>query len=317
MVSIVILTRNRAALLEQALRSALAQTLQPIEIIVVDNASTDGTRELVARYAKNDSRIRYHLFAAPGQICAARNAGAQMASGAYVAFLDDDDWWQPNKLERQVTLLEQHPEAALVYAWARMVDASGQFLGLMPPQPSANTYRELCEADFIGGVSVALMRTQTFLQAGGFRPSMAGAEDYDLWIRLSRRGRIMAVEEPLIIHLRQPRSFSRDHLRSALAHSQALLQADPSMGEGVTRSWLRKRAATLRYSAASHMMEQRQFVRAAATFLHALWLHPCVGLSVSWSKHPGLAYRVLKPVMAAGYCLVRGCVSSMPERIVR
>lgn len=317
MVSVVILTRNRVALLEQALRSVLAQTLQALEIIVIDNASTDSTRELVARYAQHDARIRYHLFAAPGQICAARNAGAQMAQGAYLAFLDDDDRWEPHKLERQVSLLEQHPDAALVYTWARMVDPSGEFLGLMPRRPSANTYRELCEADFIGGVSVVLMRTHAFREIGGFRPSMAGAEDYDAWIQLSRRGRIIAVEEPLVIHLRQPRSFSRDRIRSALAHSYALLQAPAAPGEGVRRSWLRQQAATLRYSAASHMMEQRQFLRAAGTFLQALWLHPGVGCSVAWSRHPGAAYRLLKPAMAVGYCLARACVPTRPGWIGR
>jgi glycosyltransferase involved in cell wall biosynthesis len=305
-ISVVLLTYNRAAWLERALRGALAQTRPPLEIIVVDNGSTDGTPEVLRRAAAADPRVRVLTLSAADGISAARNAGASLARGTYLAFLDDDDQWHPTQLEQQVQRLADHPEAVLVYVLASLVDDRGRPLGVMPAGTPRNTYAELCRADFICGVSVVLLRAEAFRAVGGFRPSLEGAEDYDLWLRLSQRGRILAVTEPLTTYQRHAQSFSRNHIRSMLAQSRALSETPAREAEGITKAWLKQRAALLQYEAASQMVDARQFFWAGKAFLESVRLDPLVGLSVRWAAHHPLPYRVARPALAAGYCLLRG-----------
>ena len=119
-------TYNRAELLRDAIDSVLKQTCQDWELLVVDNGSTDQTRTVVAGY--RDARVRYILNEAPTGSCAApRNIGIQQARGRYVAFLDDDDVWYPDKLAVCVRELEAHPDAALVCHAQRVVQ-DGRFV---------------------------------------------------------------------------------------------------------------------------------------------------------------------------------------------
>jgi glycosyltransferase involved in cell wall biosynthesis len=128
LVSVVMPTYNRQALLEWSVESVLAQTLDDFELLIVDDASTDGTAEMLARKMSSDRRIRVMRVAANGGCDAARNLAISQACGRYVAFLDDDDLFLPDRLEQTVSRLEAEPELGVVFSRFGFIDAQGQAL---------------------------------------------------------------------------------------------------------------------------------------------------------------------------------------------
>ena len=133
-VSVIIRTYNRALLLQKAILSVLNQTFQDFEIIVVNNYSTDNTIEVVRSF--NDERIRIINIRNKGIIAKSHNVGLKESHGDYIAFLDDDDLWCPEKLEIQVAYLRKHPEYYLVYSNAWFIDENGVRDGVLEKSES-------------------------------------------------------------------------------------------------------------------------------------------------------------------------------------
>lgn len=201
-VSVVIPTFNRAGLLVQAVNSALAQTFQNLEVIVADDGSDDGTCDLLARY---DQRVCVVQLDHSGLLGAVRNAALRRARGEYVAFLDSDDVWLPEKLERQVSLLDRDPAVGLVCSNARVIDENDnemRQLYLRPEQgASGEVLAELVTVNFVI-VSSAIARRRLVERAGGFGEDsrLRGIEDYDLWLRLAAVSKFAYVAEPLLAY---------------------------------------------------------------------------------------------------------------------
>ncbi|SRR5579871_16473 len=185
LISAIVPTRNRSALLREALESAFAVEgrgrVFDLEVIVVDDASTDDTGEAAARYP-----VRYIRHATNRGLSASRNTGIAASRGQYVAFLDDDDLWLPCRFTRQVAVMESRPDAALAYSSA-MWTIDGTPVPL-PRQrhPTGNVFNTLlARGNFmVGSVLVVLLRRAALDRVGHFRG--AGFEDYDLWLRLAR-----------------------------------------------------------------------------------------------------------------------------------
>lgn len=188
-VTVVIGTYNRADLLPVAINSVLDQTYQDWELLVVDNGSTDHTKLLATSYT--DRRIRYVVNEKPTGSCAApRNIGSQMAKGKYIAFLDDDDVWYPEKLQICMRELESNPYAALVCHAEKVVYGGGLGTVRACGPWSRDIYnRLLYEGNCLspGGV---VIKKEVLVEIGGFdvREEYLGCDDYDLWIRLARNG---------------------------------------------------------------------------------------------------------------------------------
>lgn len=184
-VSVVIPTHNAGKYLAQAIESALDQTLPPAEVIVVDDGSTDGTQEVVAPYLE---RICYQRQSRQG-VSAARNAGLAAATGEFVAFLDADDFFLPEKLAGQVELLRSHPGQAISNSGWRVVDAQGSPLRDVEPWLEAPKLDLLTwlrwKPVFPGAL---LLRRKALERVGGFDPSLHHAEDVDLVLRLALLG---------------------------------------------------------------------------------------------------------------------------------
>jgi GT2 family glycosyltransferase len=184
-ITAVVATRNRVALLREALDSIYAQEGAgkqfDVEVIVVDDASTDDTPGVVARYP-NARCIR--LPVNRGQ-SVARNIGFNSGSGKYVAFLDDDDVWLPEKLSRQVAALEADPAAGVAYS--QFIIASGDQRSIFPDKsaPSGNLFRRLLFVNLCGIPAGPLVRREAMRKVGGFNEDILTVEDYDLWLRLS------------------------------------------------------------------------------------------------------------------------------------
>ena len=191
-VSVVIPTYNQARFVKDAVDSVLTQTYQDFELIVADDGSTDNTAEILKSY-QQDSRVRC-LFEIHTDRCTTKNIGIKSARGRYIAFLDSDDVWLPEKLEKQIAFLDQHPEIALVHGFVEMIDSTGRFLS-----PETSKLHKLYEKaqkrgeDYTGLSIGAVLFTSTLMvrkecldQVGYFDPKTALREDLDLCLRITK-----------------------------------------------------------------------------------------------------------------------------------
>lgn len=201
-VSVVIPTYNRAALAPRAIESVLRQTFRDLEVIVVDDASPDDTRTAVERFA--DPRVRYVGLAKNKGQWHAENVGIARARGEWVAFLDDDDEWLPEKLEKQIARADAagDPRVGVVYSGTLMYGKQGlQTPGPLEPLPEGDVRVQLLSPMMPSTPSVYMVRRGALLAVGGFDESLAGAQDRDLWIRLSMASHpFAAVQERLAIY---------------------------------------------------------------------------------------------------------------------
>jgi glycosyltransferase involved in cell wall biosynthesis len=210
LVSTIIPAFNAERFIARALQSALAQNIGAAEIIVVDDASTDHTRDVVARYAEHGVRLICH----PRQsgAAAARNTGIGAATGKFIAFLDADDEWLPGKLERQLAVITAHPDMSLISCRATLIDERGNENGDIyrgaPPAMGREAWRTLLTYPCVATPSVVVRRA-ALLAAGAFNRWLPVGEDQDMWIRLSLRGEVGHVPESLVRVHSTPNSLSK------------------------------------------------------------------------------------------------------------
>ena len=196
-VSVVIPTYNCAHYLGQAIDSVLGQSYTDLEVIVVDDGSRDNTAEVAAAYGP---RIRYMRQENSG-LPAARNRAIEAAGGELIALLDADDWWEPNKLQAQVEMIDADGEVALVYTDLRVIYDDGRvipsFLASRPLASDGYVFPQLVQSGFILPSTVVL-RKRCVQDVGMFDETMRSHEDIDLWLRLCHRWKVRSVREPLV-----------------------------------------------------------------------------------------------------------------------
>jgi len=195
LISVIIPTYNRAPFLREALDSVFAQTEKDFELIVVDDGSTDATRELAAEYGE---RLRY-FFQPNAGASAARNLGLQNARGRFIAFLDSDDLWQPKKLARQIAWMNAYPEIMLCYTDEIWIRRGVRVNQKKIHAKSGGWIYPLCLPRCIISPSSVLMRRQLFEAAGVFDEQLPLCEDYDLWLRVASRFVVGFLAEPLMV----------------------------------------------------------------------------------------------------------------------
>jgi glycosyltransferase involved in cell wall biosynthesis len=194
LVSVIIPTYNRVDLLLQAIDSVQQQTYGNLEIIVVDDGSQDETSLLDNR--RDLTFIRIPHSGRPGYV---RNQGVKACSGELIAFLDSDDLWKRQKIEKQIQYLKDHPEISVCHTrevWlrnGREVSQSGQ-----KHLRQGNIFQD-CLKKCIIGPSTVILTTQLFEESGMFHPGLEIAEDYELWLRISSKHRIGYLDEALVI----------------------------------------------------------------------------------------------------------------------
>ncbi len=199
MISIIIPAYNSATTLPRCLDSVLAQTWRDLEILVVDDGSTDSTRQILSQYGPP---VRY-LYQENQERSAARNAGMRHATGDFIAFLDADDTWLPHKLARQMQAFQDDPQLDLVYAQAYLMDENGTRLGITgsyPPLEDHETfYCRLLLGNLIPSPTPVVRRSRCNA-VEGFDPALRQGEDWDYWLRLVKDARVAIVSEPLACH---------------------------------------------------------------------------------------------------------------------
>lgn len=187
LVSLIIPTYNHAAVLRDAIESALAQTYPACEVLVVDDGSQDDTPNLLRRYQDKVRTVRQ----ANRGLAAARNRGVSATRGEYVGFLDADDILSPTKFAEQVALLEARPEIGWTYCDVELADQQtgerrlvSERFGYAARRLDGHLFEELITGNFIPAIS-PMIRRSLFDQAGSFDESLTSLEDWDLWLRLS------------------------------------------------------------------------------------------------------------------------------------
>jgi teichuronic acid biosynthesis glycosyltransferase TuaG len=191
-VSVIIPVFNDEAFLRQAIDSVLAQTYRDLELIVVDDASTDGTPRIVEGYGE---AVRFCRLEKNEGVAVARNTGLSLATGRYVAFLDSDDCWLPTKIEKQVACLKNHPTGFCFTAYERM-DSEGKHIKANLPFRQQVDYRLLLKNTLIATSTVLIDRNRL----GDFRmPLMRSGQDYACWLQLLRgKETALGLEEVLV-----------------------------------------------------------------------------------------------------------------------
>jgi glycosyltransferase involved in cell wall biosynthesis len=196
LVSVIIPTFNRANLVKEAIESVLAQTFQDVEIIVIDDGSTDETKEVVSKMPSDKTHYIYQNNMGPA---AARNAGIRIARGQYIAFLDSDDLWLPKKLEKQLQLFEKlPPEVGLVHCSVFL--KKGDELVLAKAKARGNPLRDfLLNTDnaYLSTPAI-LVKKECFNKTGLFDETRWLSEDVDFCIKIAQHYKVDYVDEPLV-----------------------------------------------------------------------------------------------------------------------
>lgn len=296
-VTVVIPTWNRWQLLSRAaLPGALAQQDVELEIVVVDDGSTDETPERLAELAARDGRLRVVTHRSRRGVAQARNAGIEAARGEWVAFLDDDDLWSPEKLRRQL-VAARAANAELVYSGAIMLDAAWRAIAEEPPPSPVDLARTLLVRNLMPAGCSNVVATRSLLRRhGGFDEQLYQLADWDLWLRLALDARVACTAEALVGYVTHAENMvieTRSDVMQELDYLEwkhaALSRA---YGVRFDRLWV------ARWIAGSNRRAGRR-LRASALYLRA-----------------GIEHRSRPDVLRAGAVLTRRLVPSVVARLI-
>jgi len=197
-VSVVMAAKNYARFLPIAVESVLAQTFPDWELVIIDDGSTDETPTAVRPFL-SDRRVRYVRSDRLGQ-SRAKNLGANLSRGEFLAYLDADDAWRPTKLEKQLSLFRENSVIGVCFCRRALINENGCPLpGTDLPAPRGHILEKLFLRNFVCFSSV-VVRRQVFEHIGGFDPEWDLAIDYDLWLRVARHYEFDFVDEPLVLY---------------------------------------------------------------------------------------------------------------------
>ena len=275
LVSIVTPSYSQAAYLEQTIRSVLDQDYPQLEYILVDGGSTDGSVEIIRRYA---ARLAWWTSEKDSGQAEAVNKGMNRARGEIVAWLNSDDTYLPGAISEAVQAFTEHPRAVLVYGDMRAVDGENRTINLL-------RYRQLSLEDLlcfqIIGQPAVFMRREAFEAAGGLNPSFHFMLDHQLWIKIARQGEIVHVNRlwaaaryhPQAKNRAQATGFAREAL-SVLAW----MDSEPSLAPSFQRVKRRARASAQRVNA-RYLLDDGQARAALEAWGRALRIHPPTALA--------------------------------------
>ncbi len=296
-VSVVIPVRNGEKYLSQAVESVLAQTHRDLELLIIDNGSTDRSLEIMMRYARMDERIRVLLRPDRG-VAAAANCGLEEARGEWIARLDCDDIFLPEKLEKQVAFIRKNPDARIVGTLGYFINDAGRIIGLV------NTDGPFTKEEFEDMAargepvffihSSTLMHRETMLAIGGYREQFVQAEDIDLWVRMAEKGHLLLkVPEPLIMYRIHRGSLTmarnaeqRCYHRWAMACADARRQGrgEPPLDEFLQSE--KDRPWSIKFRTRRQEIGERFFQRAALHYACEDYLRLTAFLSIAVILHP-------------------------------
>jgi glycosyltransferase involved in cell wall biosynthesis len=283
LVSVIIPCLNRETLVGQAIESALNQTYQNLEVIVVNDGSTDGTENVVLSYTEKTSRVRYFKHEVNKGIPAARNTGIRSSLGQYVAFLDSDDMWLPNKIEAQLQIFCQDAEEEVGVVWsnAYYTDQLGNTKTSDAEVPDdlaylsgLNLLRRLFLRNFIIA-GTTMIRRYCFEKVGLLDEQLrGGTDDWDLWLRLAPYFKFTYAPTPLAVIRLHDGNYTviERHVQDALVIIEKTLARNPEL---ITLK--QKRVAYLHYALGLDYLDQGKTQMAREHLWKAISARPFIG----------------------------------------
>ncbi len=206
LISVVLPVYNGEKTIKETIKSVLNQTFLDFELIIINDGSTDSTLKIVSGLQDHRIKVFSYPNAGPNPT---RNRGIYQACGEYIAFIDADDLWTPDKLESQFRALQENSQASIAYSWTDYIDESGQFLHQGSYMTvNGDVYAKLLLIDFIASGSNPLIRRQALTEVGGFDESLTHGEDWDMWLRLAKHHHFVAVSFPQVLYRKSPNSQS-------------------------------------------------------------------------------------------------------------
>ncbi len=195
-VSVIIPTYNYGHFIKEAIKSVLSQSFSDLEVIVVDDGSTDGTKNVISTF--NDSRISY-IFQNNGGLSSARNNGLINSSGEYIGFLDADDLWMPEKLELQLSIFKKKQNVGLVYTGYEVIDYSGTCIATRNVHKiEGDLISQLILGNIVSGsATTSLVRRKCYETVGLFDSTLKSCEDWDMWLRIALIAEFDYIDQPL------------------------------------------------------------------------------------------------------------------------
>lgn len=222
-ISVLMVNYNHETHLSLTIESVLTQSYQNLEFIIVDDGSTDNSREIIKNYALKDSRIKYYFLEKNCHICHATNFGFRKVTGEYLARIDSDDLWYPDKLQKQLNFMQHTADCQVCFSWVDLIDENGCNINdsernlynlFNGSHPSAQAH--WLEFFFLHGNCLShpslLMKTEIQKEIGDFNPAYRQVHDFDYWIRIARKYPIFVMEEKLTI---MRRFFNSDTLNTS------------------------------------------------------------------------------------------------------
>jgi glycosyltransferase involved in cell wall biosynthesis len=301
LVSVIIPAFNSEKTIQETIDSVLNQTLHDLEIIVINDGSQDATLEV----ASGISDFRIKIFSYPNAgVSASRNRGLKQASGEYIAFLDADDLWTPDKLERQLQALKSQPNAAVAYSWTDWIDESGRFLrpgGHITK--NGNVHRHLLLRDFVESGSNPLIRKEALMKVGGFNEALSAAADWEMWLRLAAQYEFVSIPSPQVLYRVSSQSMSANVWKMEAESLQVIEQVFNQVPESLSlkRQVLGQRYQYLTLKALEGQLERHRGFIAIRFFQQAIrndptWLRRIQLMLIIWGK---IAIATLLPTSSA------------------
>lgn len=213
LISIVMPVYNCERYIMQAVESVIAQTYQNWELLIINDASQDNTQSIVNELAQKDSRIHVYDNAENSGVSKTRNRGVTLAKGDWIAFLDSDDAWAVEKLEKQVNFLQTNEEAELIFTGSAFINEDNQRAGYELHVPQTVDFRELLKQNVISCSSVLIKKEYLLLYS---MPGDKMHEDYTVWLRTLKKVQFAyGIDEPLLIYRISSNSKSGNKLNAA------------------------------------------------------------------------------------------------------
>lgn len=270
-VSVIIPAYNASRTIVETVKSALSQSVPPLEVIVVNDGSTDNTAELLAQFGTT-----IHTILKPnGGVSSARNAGLAVAKGEYIAFLDSDDVWHPEKLRWQTDCLEANPDimllGTLTYDWPA---SSHPELPTETAQLEPIDFPQMVIKNRLTASSV-IVRTKAIREVGDFDTQQHGTEDHDMWLRISQRYQLAVLQVPLTGYRNTDDGSLGKNARQMEAGMYVILNKLDTQGVFQNNFWLkRKSQAYIDYTAGFLYYSSKQYWSATRRLFQSMLLYP-------------------------------------------
>ncbi|MBM4053175.1 MAG: glycosyltransferase [Planctomycetes bacterium] len=276
LVSIIMPTYNCATYLPESIDSVLAQTYEAYEIIVIDDGSTDNTKSVLAPYME---KIRYIDLGRNKGLPTARNLGIESAKGEFIAFLDADDIWMPEKLELSIDQFLKNPDVGMVYSKHINVDSKSRYREgkIKGKLPSGNIFAQLFfEQNFVICSSV-VVRKEVFNKAGLFDYELVNCQDWDMWLRIAFYYKAIGINTPLVKYRHSSKSLSKNR-DNVLKYQQVVIDKIYNMYKdsenGISKRIYKKRLAAHYSKIGRHYMRMGDASAAKENFRLSLKIDP-------------------------------------------